>query len=154
MHKSGAGLLWFLVFGAYSGSYPIVERALIPSKCKAPLPNPEDYSVNSMRRWKAAQGCVQRVMHFTHPLQGRRELVFIDGRVESQCRWALQHPQAIVVLVHGKPFQTMQKHNMRVWVDYHDKLSRTFGVYMLPSRVVVQGTSAHIEEGICGSFAC
>jgi conjugal transfer pilus assembly protein TraW len=77
-------------------------------------------------------------------------LLFIDGRNDAQCGWALRqcqaHPRAKVILVAGDPFALMDTWHRPVYFDQGGQLTGKLGIRHVPARVTQGEMVLAIEE--------
>ena len=79
----------------------------------------------------------------------RQTLVFIDGDVPAQVRWALaRHSEtsAKIIMVKGAPLEAMTRHQRRFYFDQGGFLVRRFGIRAVPALVAQTGSVLRASE--------
>ena len=76
-----------------------------------------------------------------------RDLLFVDGRRESEIVWALAHGRpAKIVLLAGRPLDLMRQHRRPFFFDTGGRLAARFGIGATPSLVAQEGARLRITE--------
>ena len=80
-----------------------------------------------------------------------RDLLFVDGRRESEIAWALGHETdsgrpAKIVLLAGRPLDLMRRHRRAFFFDMGGRLATRFGLRFTPVLVEQAGTQLRITE--------
>lgn len=78
-----------------------------------------------------------------------KDLLFVDGNDKEQEEWAikrLQTTKAMIILVSGKPFDWMKRHNTTVYFDQEGRLVQKFKITQVPAIVTQEANRLKIEE--------
>ena len=145
--KNSAVFLWVCALSART--YPVAEMPLTMRKeghvvrCD---PLSHRVQIGSLR---VRAQCTQRSMTFRGWVSGRRQWLFIDGDSVECLDFARAWPQAMIVIVKGKPIALSRALGRNVFVDYGARLSTFFKLQALPALVVLEGHTATVSEGQC-----
>ena len=76
-----------------------------------------------------------------------RDLLFVDGRRETEIAWALAHERpAKIVLLAGRPLDLTRRYGRAFFFDQGGRLAARFGIAATPSLVEQAGTRLRITE--------
>ena len=76
-----------------------------------------------------------------------RDLLFVDGRRETEIAWALAHERpAKIVLLAGRPLDLTRQHGRPFFFDQGGRLAARFGIAATPSLVEQAGSKLRITE--------
>lgn len=145
--KNSAVFLW--VCAVYGRMYPVAEDPIVVRK-SAPVArcSPHKHCVN-LGSLRNSSRCEKRVVALKSFVLHKRELLFIDGTSFLGQDIVRSWPQAKIVILRGCPLALARTFGRHVFVDYGQRLSAFFLLKYLPARVVIEGNTATIYEGLC-----
>ncbi len=76
-----------------------------------------------------------------------RDLLFIDGRRDTEVAWALAHvAPAKIVLLAGRPLDLARRHGRPFFFDQGGRLAKRFGLAATPVRIEQDGLQLRLTE--------
>ena len=145
--KNSAVFLWACV--AYARMYPVVEGPFLVEKTPVVMRCAPDKHCVDIGRLKMRAHCAKRLMALKTSFPGKRTLLFTEGHSLAGLNAVYAWPQACIVLTKGCPLALARTLGRRVFADYGARLSVFFKLEALPARVVLEGKTATIYEGLC-----